>query len=103
MHLTEEQLIHFNDEGYVIARDLLEPAQDLKPVIDEYADILNDLIHRMYSSGELSETYDGLPFHQRTLAVVRDAGHLDPYPFDINVPKNRDLSRDSEFHFGPKC
>ncbi|HCU72423.1 MAG: phytanoyl-CoA dioxygenase [Chloroflexi bacterium] len=101
MHLTEEQLSHFNDEGYVIARNLLEPAQDLKPVIDEYADILNDLIHRMYSSGELSETYEGLPFHQRTLAVVRDTGHLDPYPFDINVQENLDLSRDSEFHFGP--
>ncbi len=102
MHLTAEQLADFDRDGYVIARGILSPKEDLQPVMDEYAEILDREAERMFRDGEISSTYAELPFDRRTIAITREAGLLDPQPFDITIPINTALlNPDTKYHFGP--
>ena len=102
MHLTADQLADFDRDGYVIARGILSPEEDLQPVMDEYAEILDREAERMFRDGEISSTYDELPFDRRTIAITREAGLLDPRPFDITIPINTaSINSDTRYHFGP--
>ena len=102
MHLTAQQLADFDRDGYVIARGILSPDEDLQPVMDEYAEILDRESERMFRDGEISSTYAELPFDRRTIAITQEAGLLDPQPFDITIPINTaSLNPDTRYHFGP--
>ena len=101
MHLAAHQLSDFERDGYGVARGLLSPSDDLQPVIDEYSQVLDRVAHRMHSAGEISSAYADLPFPERTLAITREAGLLDPQPFDISLPTHSKLTAETEFHFGP--
>lgn len=101
MSLTAEQLAQFQREGYVVVRDVLAPEEDLQPVIDEYADVLDRMARRMHDAGEIRNTYAELPFEQRAIAIVKDAGALDQQAFDISFPAHSALKPDTGFHFGP--
>ena len=101
MSLTDEQLDHFAREGFVVAEDVLIPEDDLQPVIDEYADILDGMSRRMHAAGEIDATYADLPFGERAIAIVNSAGYLNPHPVDINFPPNAALTDETQFHFGP--
>jgi len=82
MSLTVEQLDHFHREGYVVARDVFVPDEYLQPVTDEYAEVLDRMARRMHAAGEIQSTYAELPFEQRAIAIVRDAGALDQRAID---------------------
>ena len=41
--LTEDQVAQFQREGYLLARGVLNPAEDLDPVYHEYAGVLDNL------------------------------------------------------------
>ena len=101
MSLTAEQLSQFQREGYVVARGVLAPEEDLQPVIDEYAQVLDRMARRMHAAGEIRSTYAELPFEQRAIAIVKDAGALDQQAFDISFPAHSALKPDTGFHFGP--
>ncbi len=101
MGLTAKQLEHFGREGYVVAKDVLVADEDLQPVIDEYAEILDGTAQRMHVAGEIRSTYAELPFGERAIAVVKDAGFLNPQPFDISFPAHSALTDETQFHFGP--
>lgn len=101
MNLTTEQLDHFQREGYVVARDVLVPGDDLQPVMDEYAEVLDRMARRMHAAGEIRCTYAELPFERRAIAIVKDAGALDQQAFDISFPAHSALKPDTGFHFGP--
>ena len=103
MNLTDAQVQHFNREGYVVAPNLLVPEEDLQPVMDEYADVLDRVSREMHAAGEIERTHADLPFGERAISIVKDAGYLDPDPFDINLPvlAGRTLNPDSQAHFGP--
>ena len=40
-HLTASQVAHFEEQGYLVVDDLFDPEQDLDPVIEEYATVLD--------------------------------------------------------------
>ena len=70
--------------------------------MDEYAAVLDRVAARMHQNGEISSTYAELPFDRRTIAITREAGLLNPQPFDITIPINTaHLHPDTEYHFGP--
>lgn len=101
MSLTAEHLDQFQHEGYVVARDVLAPDEDLQPVIDEYAEVLDQMARRMHAAGEIRSTYAELPFEQRAIAIVKDAGAFDQQAFDISFPAHSALKPETGFHFGP--
>ena len=39
-HLTDSQMAHFEEQGYLVVEDLFDPEQDIDPVIEEYATVL---------------------------------------------------------------
>ena len=41
MKLTAEQLEQYDEEGYVIVRDVFDPEQDIDRVIEEYKGVLD--------------------------------------------------------------
>ena len=55
-HLTETQVAQFKEEGYLVVEDVLDPEQDLDPVIEEYAGVLDQLAQELYDNGEISST-----------------------------------------------
>ena len=72
-HLTEAQVAQFKEEGYLVVEDVLErdPEQDLDPVIEEYAGVLDQLAEELQDKGEISSTYDDLPFGDRLTKNLR--------------------------------
>ena len=56
-HLTQAQVAHFEEQGYLVVEDLFDPEQDLHPVIFEYEGVLDRLAQDLYDKGEISSTH----------------------------------------------
>lgn len=97
----QEMQAKFAKNGYVVVRGVLDPAEDLKPVIDEYDQVLDGLTKAWYENGDLSSDYAGLPFDQRLIAVVAETGDkiYDHFRIFFNPP--RATTADSPLHIGP--
>ena len=77
---TATDKIH--DQGYVVVRGLLDDAEDIRPVREEYEDLLDSLATAWHGNGELSSTYADLPFEQRLAMVASEGVPYTDY-FDI--------------------
>lgn len=98
--LTSEQLAQFHAEGYLIVEDLFDPAEDLDPVIDEYHEVLEKLAQELYAQGEISSTYDSLPFGQRLIEIYKESGKVHAQYFDFSLPQ-ANVQEDTPFWAGP--
>ena len=70
------------DQGYVVVRGLLDYAEDIRPVKDEYENLLDSLVTTWHRDGDLSSTYADLPFEQRLAMVASEGVPYTDY-FDI--------------------
>ena len=55
-YLTAEQVAQFQDEGYLVVDNLLDPERDLDPVIAEYEVVLDRLANDLYAAGKIAAT-----------------------------------------------
>lgn len=80
----------FAENGYVVVDGVLDPKQDLQPVMDDYDQLVDNLAERWQAAGLVKSTYRGLPFEQRFTRVVQDAGEAGvkwiDY-FDLSLPQ----------------
>src|SRR6266545_4787234 len=76
----------FNEQGFLIVDDVLDPVLDLDPVVREYEVLLDSLTERWSASGALPESFRDLPFAQRFGRVLNEA------PADLNVMQHFDIS-----------
>ena len=83
--LTNEQLDFFETNGYVVVPGVM-PHQILDDVIAEYEGVLNTLIEALYEKGELSSTFEGLPFGDRFIKLVIETGAVHNQYFDFSLP-----------------
>jgi len=60
--LTAEQLEHFEDEGFLVVEGVLDPETVLDPVIEEYTEVLDRLVHELYAREEISSLFEDLDF-----------------------------------------
>ena len=72
--LTAEQMEHFEEEGYLLLRGMLDVDAVIQPIIDEYHGVLDNLARELYATGQIESTYDELPFGQRLTRIVIDSG-----------------------------
>jgi phytanoyl-CoA hydroxylase len=94
------QMVQMEDLGFLVIRGLLDPAQDLQPVIDEYTSLLEELASRWIREGKLKSAYANLPFERR-LAEVFSESHQPYYQFfDIALPQDT-ITQDTPIHLGP--
>lgn len=90
--LTDQQQRDFERDGYLVVRGLLDPEQDLQPIIDEYAAVLDGLVRGLVADGTLAQDYAELPFPQRFMRVVAETGETFAQHFDPALPQSGVLS-----------
>jgi phytanoyl-CoA hydroxylase len=91
--------MRFEEQGYVVVPGLLGP-EDLRPVRDEYEQLLDRLAWQWHEEGRIADTYAGEPFETRLSHIVA-AGDV-PYfkAFDISLRFGR-IRADDPIHLGP--
>ena len=80
----------FQQQGFLIVEDVLDPERDLDPVVAEYESLLDELAARWHAAGLLPSTFRELPFAQRFARVLNEAPH------DLNVMSHFDISLPAE-------
>lgn len=98
--LTEDQLDHFNREGYVVAEDVLDPAASLDPVVHEYEGVLDRLADQLFAEGTISSTYAGLPLAERLTKIYIEAGKVFSQYFEPTLPQMH-ITEDTPMWTGP--
>ena len=98
--LTQAQLDHLDEQGYVVVDNVLDPEEDLAPVMAEYGDVLDGIAHDLFAEGVLSSTYADLPFDQRLIQVCDESGQIFTQPFDISLPQKAE-GAGAPMHTGP--
>ena len=96
--LSQAILDEFDERGYVVVKGLLDPETDLKPLVDEYADLLDSLAERWCTEGKLSSTYAELPFGERVTQILKEEQPIFQH-FDISLPPG--LTKETPIHTGP--
>jgi phytanoyl-CoA hydroxylase len=76
----------FEQQGFLVVENVLDPERDLDPVVAEYEALLDDLTERWHAEGKLASTFRELPFAQRFARVLNEA------PRDLNVMSHFDIS-----------
>jgi phytanoyl-CoA hydroxylase len=88
--------------GYLVLEDVLDPERDLRPLLDEFAEVLDRLAAKLHSTGKIESTYAELAFDERLIAVTHDAGVGLAQNFDITLPQFN-IREDTPVHTGPAC
>ena len=98
--LTQEQVQQFRDQGYLIVEDLFDPEADLDPVLEEYAQVLDNLAMDLYVKGEIKSPYRELPFEERLTKIYGESGKVHAQYFDFSLPQ-ADVKEDTPYWAGP--
>ncbi len=73
--MDSREILHaFEENGYVVLEGVLDPREDLQPVIDDYAELVDELAERWHAAGLIQSRYSELPFERRFTQVVLEAG-----------------------------
>ena len=99
--LTQQEVDHFEREGYLLLRGLLDVERDIRPVIEEYAGVLDRLTRQLLEAGEIESLYADLSFSDRMIACYRDSGRVLSQYFDCSLPQ-AGTKADSPIWVGPK-
>ena len=98
--LSESQIDQFTDEGYLVLDDVLDPRQDLDPVVEEYTVLMHRLARDLLDAGRISSTYSDLPFAERLTRIQFETGDSYHQHFDIALPK-RGVAEQTPISVGP--
>jgi phytanoyl-CoA hydroxylase len=98
--ITQDQLHHFEEEGYLLVRGLLDVPRVIEPVVREYEGVLDSLAHKLHAAGEISSTYADLPFAERLIKVYGESGKVHQQYFDFSLPQSG-VKADTPFWAGP--
>ncbi len=98
--LTADQIQQFREEGYLLVEDLFDPDLDIRPILDEYADVLDRLAHDLFAKGLISSTYADLPFSDRLIQIYEESGTVHPQYFDFSLPQ-ANIKADTPMWTGP--
>ncbi len=91
----------FMENGYVVIRNVLDEKEDIQPVVDEYAEVLDSVLKKWYDDGQISSKYEGQDFETRLINVVEETGPAiyDHFRVFFNPPSA--TKPDTPIHYGP--
>lgn len=98
--LTAAQRQQFDEEGYLIVEDVLDPARDFAPIVDEYAGVLDGVAEALRAAGAIASTYADLPFKDRLMRIRAESGHELAQHFDFSLPQ-KGVRADTPIYTGP--
>ena len=91
----------FEAQGYVVVEGVLDPVEDLDPVVAEYETLLDELAARWHAEGKLPSTFADLPFPRRFARVLQEATDVNVMShFDISLPF-KGVTEETPIHLGP--
>jgi len=91
----------FEDQGYAVAKGILDPGRDLQPVVDEYASLADRLGRRWVEDGTIAR-YDRTLSADDRLIELMHATHGACFQWlDITLPLEDDIRIDTPMHAGP--
>jgi hypothetical protein len=94
-------LKQFEEQGYFVARGVLDPVRDLEPIIREYEVLLDKIIAAWRASGELEQTdtaVDSRSFSERFCQLTTEGRDCLRF-MDISLPSK--TSSETPIHLGP--
>lgn len=71
MRLTKEQLKRYDEDGFLVVRDVFTAAE-LKPVEEEIDGLVDELAERLKRAGKITNTHADKGFYYRLTALERD-------------------------------
>jgi len=89
----------FKKNGYAVVPGVFRN-EDITPVFDEYAEILDQLISTLYKSGELTKIYDNLSFLDRMSQFISETGSRFHKNFESRFPYEV-VGKNTPIHLGP--
>ncbi|MBT3604788.1 MAG: phytanoyl-CoA dioxygenase family protein [Candidatus Latescibacteria bacterium] len=98
--ITQDHLIQYENDGFVIVENFLDTDEDIQPVIDEYTQVLDQLANQLYADRKISNVYANLPFGERLTKVYAESGEVYSQYFDFSLPQNG-VDADTPFWAGP--
>jgi ectoine hydroxylase-related dioxygenase (phytanoyl-CoA dioxygenase family) len=100
--LTKPKIIneYFQENGYVLVEDVLDPKTVLDPIISEYEKVLDNLCKELYEKKEIKSLYSDLEFDERIIKVYNETGKNYAYYFDFHLPF-KNVKPDTPFWCGP--
>lgn len=98
MYLTEQQLDHFNEKGFLVIENVLTE-DEVDSIWAEYSDLMDELAQKFYAEGKLSSTFADLPFDERYMAMLNETDEFYEY-LDISLPMVREMAPDAGVHTG---
>ena len=98
--LNSAQLERFDEQGFLLLPGMLDPVQDLDPILAEYAGVLDRLAHTLYTQGKVSSPYPELPFGERVSRMYEESGEMLNHWFDFHLPQ-RHVTHDTPLWVGP--
>lgn len=98
--LSAEQVTQFREQGYLVVDELFDPEEDLDPIIEEYKSVLDNLARELYEQGEISSTYEELPFGERLTRIYVESGKVHAQYFDFSLPQSN-VREDTPMWVGP--
>jgi phytanoyl-CoA hydroxylase len=96
-----ELLRQFAEEGYAIARSVLNPCEDLQPVIEEYGAAADRLAEKCLVEGAISSYNRHCSEEDRLLQLMRQTDGRCFQFLDITLPVEDQILDDTPMHLGP--
>ena len=98
--LNEKQIKTFQNQGFLLVEQVLDPIEILDPIISEYTILLDDLVRGLIAEGKLTESFEDLDFRSRMTEVFKATGETFAQYFNMCLPL-LNVSKDTPFWTGP--
>jgi len=99
MESSNEYCQRFREDGYVVWPELLDPASDLSPVIEEYAVATDRLLSQLNPDGENHLVHNGASLDEKLVHLVEHSGSEHLRGLDISLP-GAFTKADTPIHLG---
>ena len=84
--ISKQQLVEFDQQGFIVVENVLDPVDDLRPIIDDYSVLLDGLAHRWCREGRIRSPFSELPFVRRLTQIMCESSINVSRYFDISLP-----------------
>ena len=99
MALNNSQIDQFNQQGFLVVKDVLNETEDINPILKEYDGVLDNLANKLLAKNKISSLYEDLSFGERYIEIMKESCDVHVHHFDFTLPPN-DVSPETPIWLG---